>query len=380
MRFVAMNGPVTRLGGVELDATHGTHRTIGGDLGPARCGWDPATIGTGDRKTVTMHMNRMISHAEIAKADTHPITQTYWQRVDAGESTTVPGPEIELGHGGGARGHAAGFDVIGIDQKDKITIHLAIVCSACRLARMDDEQAHHAHGHLRHLIGMRVIHEGAGAIQHELVDKGLADRNLRLGEATDAIHAVRQHQPMPVNGGVLGQAIGHEDAHPVTFHRLDGRAGALPVVAPQPGLHAGCDLARHRLGHQMELLPATTHAPGQGPAIERHYRVVAEFLGSPGETIRGRGGSLRMICMIGMRMTRSFVASMPMTGMPMTGMVDRRWNHRWNHFGHCRQCRASNTCAEGQRRGSTDQRAGAAGLLQELPSCRDRIGRAVVVV
>jgi hypothetical protein len=77
-----------------------------------------------------------------------------------------------------------------------------------------------------------------------------------------------------------------------------------------------------------------------------------------------------------MSMIRRSMTGMSMTGMPMTSMVGRRWNH----FGRCRQCRASDTCAEGQRRGRADQCTGAAGLLQELPSCRDRSCRAVAVV
>ena len=39
---------------------------------------------------------------------------------------------------------------------------------------MDDPKAHHAHCHLRHLVGVGVIHEGARAAQLELVDEGLA--------------------------------------------------------------------------------------------------------------------------------------------------------------------------------------------------------------
>ena len=62
--------------------------------------------------------------------------------------------------------------------------------------------------------------------------------------------------------------------------------------------------------------------------------------------------------------------------MRMTCMLCRRRD--WCRYG--RQCRASDSCAKGQGRGSTNQCAGAAGLLQELPSCGDRIGRAVVNV
>jgi hypothetical protein len=45
-----------------------------------------------------------------------------------------------------------------------------------------DPEAHHAHGHLRHFIGMRVVHEGAGPTRDELIDKGFAWLNCGLGQ------------------------------------------------------------------------------------------------------------------------------------------------------------------------------------------------------
>ena len=68
---------------------------------------------------------------------------------------------------------------------------------------MRDPKAHHAHGHLRHLVGMRVIHEGARATSDEFVDEGFAHRNLLLIEAPHAIHAIGQALAVPMNGGVL---------------------------------------------------------------------------------------------------------------------------------------------------------------------------------
>ena len=58
--------------------------------------------------------------------------------------------------------------------------------------RMDDEHAHHSHRHLHHLVGVRVVHVGARAQQGELVDEGLARRDVRLGQPADAVHARRQ--------------------------------------------------------------------------------------------------------------------------------------------------------------------------------------------
>ncbi len=143
-----------------------------------------------------------------------------------------------------------------------------------RVARVHDEKAHHAHGHLHHLVGVRVVHEGAALGERELVDEGLARSDMRLGEPADTVHAVRQQHAVPVNRGVLGQAVGHEDANLVAFDRLDGRAGRLAVVAPQVRLHAGRDLAHDRLGHQVVFLPVAVLARGQRPAIERDHRLV----------------------------------------------------------------------------------------------------------
>ena len=96
---------------------------------------------------------------------------------------------------------------------------------------MDHQRAHHAHRH-RHLVGVRVVHERALVLHLELVDEGLADRDMRLGETADAVHAVRKQDPVPVDRGVLRQLVGDEDAHLVALDALDRRTGRLAVVAP----------------------------------------------------------------------------------------------------------------------------------------------------
>ena len=68
-----------------------------------------------------------------------------------------------------------------------------------RIARMHHDHAHHAHGHLHHLVGMGVVHEGAALLQLELVDEGLARRDVRLGEAANAVHAVRHEHAVPMH-------------------------------------------------------------------------------------------------------------------------------------------------------------------------------------
>jgi hypothetical protein len=87
--------------------------------------------------------------------------------------------------------------------------------------------------------------------------------NARLVQTGHAVHAIGQALTMPVDAGVFGKLVGDEDSHAVALDDLDGRARALAVVAPQMGLEAGCHLAHHRLGDQVELLDTLVHAPGQ---------------------------------------------------------------------------------------------------------------------
>src|SRR5262245_63775562 len=89
-----------------------------------------------------------------------------------------------------------------------------------------------------------------------------------------------------MNGRVLGQPVGDEDAHLVAFDRLDGRARRLAVVAPQIDLHAGRELAYDWLGHQMEFLPVAIPTPRQRPAVERDHWLI--ILATGGEDRRDR--------------------------------------------------------------------------------------------
>ena len=173
---------------------------------------------------------------------------------------------------------------------------------------MHDEKAHHAHRHLHHLVGVRVVHEGAALLQHELVDEGLARLDMRLRQAADAIHAVRQQHAVPVDGGVLGQLVGDEDADLVAFDRLDGRPGRLAVVAPQMRLHAGRDLAHHRLGDEMEFLPVAVHAPRQRPAVQRHHRLIVR-------PARGTSGGCMVLAAVRRRFRNAAACARPLTAL-----------------------------------------------------------------
>jgi hypothetical protein len=133
---------------------------------------------------------------------------------------------------------------------------------------MHDDHAHHAHRHLNHLVGMRMVHERPALLHLELVDKGLAGRDVRLVQAADAVHAARNDHAVPVHGGVFGQSVGDEDADLVAFDRLDGRPRRLAVIAPEIDLHAFGEFAHHGLGDEMEFLPVAVHAERQRPAVE----------------------------------------------------------------------------------------------------------------
>jgi hypothetical protein len=163
------------------------------------------------------------------------------------------------------RGNAVpGFDGVGAHHEDEVAIDAPEVL----VARMHDEHAHHAHAHLHHFVGVRVVHEGAACLELELVDEGLAGLDMRLGEAADAVHAARNQHAMPMHARVLRKLVGDEDADLVAFDAFDGRAGRLAVIAPQMHGHAGREFALDRLGHQVKFLPVAVHPPRQRPAVQ----------------------------------------------------------------------------------------------------------------
>ena len=270
--LVTMKGPVTLLVGDKLDLAHLAHGDVRGHLGPARRRRHRPAVRAGHLELVAVQVDGVVGHGQVADAHPHPVVQADVQCIDPREDPAVPAPQVEIEHGHDPRGVAARLDVIGVEQEDKIPVHRGD--QRVVLPRVGHPGAHHAHGHLGHLVGVGVVHEGAGPARREFVDKGLARPDRRLGEAGDAVHAVGQPLPVPVDAGVLGQPVGDKDAHPVTLHHLDGRARALAVVAPEMGFQARRHLPHHRLGHQVELLGAPVHAPRQGPAVEGHHRAI----------------------------------------------------------------------------------------------------------
>jgi hypothetical protein len=196
-------------------------------------------------------------------------------------------PQVEVEHLRDARRRRARLDHEGIDEEHEVPVHPHEI----RILRVDDDETHHAHRHLHHLVGVRVVHERARFGHDELVGEGLADADVGLGQAAHAVHAVGEKDAVPVNGGVLGQPVGNEYANLVALDTFDRRPRRLAVVAPQVRRHARRELPAHRLGHEVELLPAVVHAPGQRPAVQRDDGVVGP---SSGRRERGLRLGLRL--------------------------------------------------------------------------------------
>nr|ABZ07606.1 hypothetical protein ALOHA_HF4000ANIW137K11ctg4g7 [uncultured marine microorganism HF4000_ANIW137K11] len=267
--FVAVESPVSRRVGDKLHRAHLADGNIGGHLRPACCRRHPAAVSPRHGKLVAVQVDGMVGHAEVADADTHPLVQPSHHGGDTWKHAAVESPEIVLQHGRHLGRVTAGVDIIGVDEEDIVPVHAHEI----GVFRVRDPEPHHAHGHLHHFVGVRMVHKGAGTLGLELIDKGLAGRDRRLREAAHAVHAVGQALPVPVDAGCLRQAIGDVDAHTIPLHHLDRRPRALAVVTPQMRLHAGRDLPHHGFRHQVELLDAIAHAPGQAPAIQGHHRV-----------------------------------------------------------------------------------------------------------
>src|SRR6478736_326993 len=176
VRLVAVKRPVARSVGDEVDGAYGTHRNVGGRLGELRSVRYPAAIGAAHREVVPMHMHRVGGHGEIAHPDAHAIVEPHWHDINGRKDPRVARPDIEVSHLSDLRQGGAGVEPVGTHDEDEVPIGAAEV----RVLWVDDDHAHHAHGHLHHLIGMGVVHEGTAALEHELVDEGPVHRDVRL--------------------------------------------------------------------------------------------------------------------------------------------------------------------------------------------------------
>ena len=200
----------------------------------------------------------MVVHGEIADPDPDPLPGPHHERVDGGKNLAVEGPQIKVGHDCRVRPVGTRVHHPVVQQEGEIPVDGL----GFAVLRMNDEQAHHPDGHLHHLVSMRVVHVGAMLTQRELVGVGLSRLDVRLAQAADAVHPARQQNAVPVNGGVLGEFVRHQDPDSVALDRFDGRARCAAVVAP--GFHgrAGRELVFNLFGGQVKFLDAILERVG----------------------------------------------------------------------------------------------------------------------
>src|SRR5262249_43576274 len=243
VRLVTMQRPVASGVSLEVIGPDRANRDVNGCLLPTSGFRYPSAVRARDCKMVPVHVNWMVCHGEIGDPNAHTISLAYRHVIDAGEHPRVESPQIEVEHLCDLGHVTAGVDTEGTEHEDEG----AIDAHKVGIARMDYDHAQHPHRHLHHLVGMRVIHEGSALLQLELVDEGLAGSDVRLGQATDAIHAGWHQHAVPVHRCVLWKVVGDKDADLIALHSLDGRAGRLAIVSPQVRLHARRKFTHHRL-------------------------------------------------------------------------------------------------------------------------------------
>jgi len=97
------------------------------------------------------------------------------------------------------------------------------------LPGMDDEHPHHADRHLKHLVGVRVVHKGAVLAKRVLVGVGLSLLDMRLDKPADAVHAV-------------GDMIASSRTMLINGHKAPVRTGP-----PHPGFRCKCNKLEEEL-------------------------------------------------------------------------------------------------------------------------------------
>ncbi len=187
MRLVAMDGPVSRIVRLELKRSHLPDGTIHCNFGPARFWPRPTSIRARNLEIITVHMDRVIGHRQVTKTNTDLFTFATHEMVQPWKNPTIPAPDIKIEHRIDFGYIRTRRNIKCIDQKNKVAINTHEIW----VFWMNHKKAHHAHGHLHHFIGMRVVHERAALLELELIDERLAGFDMRLCQSTDAIHAAR---------------------------------------------------------------------------------------------------------------------------------------------------------------------------------------------
>lgn len=123
MTLVTMEGPVTLFIRHKLHLTHLAYSNVRGHLGPASSPWHGAAIRAGHGEFMTMNMDGMIGHCQIAHTYPDPVVLAYIQGINAGENAAVPGPQIKFRHGHDVGLECTGLYVISTEQENKIPVH-----------------------------------------------------------------------------------------------------------------------------------------------------------------------------------------------------------------------------------------------------------------
>ena len=155
MRFMTVDRPVTQVVGRELICPHRAHWDVDADLWPLRRFRHPAAIRTGHFEIITVHVDRVVCHRQVANAHTHLVSLIHYQRINVGENSAVPCPQVEIRHRHDARHICSRINIKGVQHDQEITInwHERWVLG------VNNEHTHHTHRHLGHFITMGVIHE-----------------------------------------------------------------------------------------------------------------------------------------------------------------------------------------------------------------------------
>ena len=180
-------------------------------------------------------MNRMTIHAEVGKTETNAITYLRHHRIRPRPDTAIEGKDIKVSHDirVGREGARRDRPFLKEDQK------MAIDRFRISLLWMNDEEPLHAHRHLSHLVGVRIVHLRPMLNERKFVSIGLTRRNVLLRDATDAVHSVRQDEAVPVHCSWLRELVRDQDANAIALHGFNRRARCLPVITPAVDHHAG---------------------------------------------------------------------------------------------------------------------------------------------
>src|SRR5438874_4660662 len=140
-------------------------------------------------------MHRMVIHrTQIDEANPNSITKLRYHRLCPRKNASIHREDIEIRHLIWIRAHRADINTPFAQHQSEIAINTIL-----RLTRMNYEQTHQTKSHLRHFIMMGVIHVRAVLPESELILERLTRLDRRLCEAADAIHSVRQNNPVPMN-------------------------------------------------------------------------------------------------------------------------------------------------------------------------------------